>query len=211
MKRVLLKFQSNIFQVENILTLISLKLMDKRIEQGNLKYIEAHREITNICNELLKTLSFSKITFNEISKYSNYSKTTIYEHFDSDINLLFKNCLEYFRNSFLSSLILTDDYKKNILHIYKKFFNFGINNSLYFKNLHMIAVNLNTLDNPQYQYKSIISETLLENFRLHNAKLDGVTYWALATNILLQVGDSFFDINKEKQHFFYILMKDLKK
>ena len=60
-------------------------------------------------SSLLKIKSFSDINLNEVAKLSKYSKTTIYQHFDSGLNLLYLDTLISFRDELLSKINLTED------------------------------------------------------------------------------------------------------
>lgn len=183
--------------------------MDKRIEIGRDKYNLAHKEFILICTELLKDKSFSNVNFNLITKESTYSKTTLYNHFDSDINLLFKECLIYFRDELISKFILTDDSSNNIKNIYRTYFQEAFENPLYFKNMHMISIHLNTLNDKKYKYKSKIFELIKSNFENLDSNLDFISNWSYATILCLQIGNLDFDFESQKKQFFKNLEKNL--
>lgn len=185
--------------------------MDKRIEKGKEKFDLAHNEIISITYNLLKQKSFSNINFNEISKLSNYSKTTLYEHFDSDINLLFLETLLLYQKKLISTFKYLDDPIINIINIYKAIFNFVNSEPKLFKNIHMIAINLNTIGKNKYKYKSRIFLIIRENYNNLEFKVDFLPNWSLATLLCLQINNDDFDFENQKKQFFKKLKKDLTK
>lgn len=54
-------------------------------------------------------------------------------------------CLIQFRDELISEFILTNDPVKNIKTIYRIYFKKASDNPLYFKNMHIISIHLNTL------------------------------------------------------------------
>lgn len=183
--------------------------MDKRIEIGKEKYDLAHNEIISITYNLLKEKSFSNINFNSISKLSNYSKTTLYEHFNSDINLLFRETLLLYQKKLILTFKYLDDPVNNIINIYKAIFNFANSEPKLFKNMHMIAINLNTIGKNEYKYKNKIFLIIKENYNNLKFKVNFIPNWSLATLLCLQINNDDFDFENQKKQFFNRLKKDL--
>ena len=73
--------------------------MDKRKVVAKNKYESVHEELLEVGTKLLSSDRLTEISLNSISEYTNISKTTIYEHFNSSFNV------------FLSEVIL---------HVWKK-------------------------------------------------------------------------------------------
>jgi AcrR family transcriptional regulator len=183
--------------------------VDKRIKIGKEKFNLAHNEIILITYNLLKIKSFSNINFNAISKLSNYSKTTLYEHFDSDINLLYLETLLLYQKKLISTFKYLDDPINNIINIYKAIFDFANSEPKLFKNMHMIAINLNTIGKNEYKYKSRIFLIIRENYNNLDFKLNFIQNWSLATLLCLQINNADFDFEYQKKQFFKSLKKDL--
>jgi len=181
--------------------------VDKRVEVGKEKYTQHHREIVTISYDLLKHKSFINISFHEISKFTSISKTTIYDHFYSDINLLFLETLLLYQKNLISTFKNLSDPKKNIINIYESIFNFANVDPLLFKNMHMISINLNTLNQKKYKYKSKIYKIIKNNYQELTIENYFLTHWSLATLLCLQIQNSDFDFSIQKKLFF----KDLKK
>ena len=60
--------------------------MDKRKLVAKNKYDSVHNELLEVGVRLLSSERLTEISLNTISEYTNVSKTTIYEHFNSSFN-----------------------------------------------------------------------------------------------------------------------------
>ena len=112
--------------------------MDKRKLVGKNKYESVHEELLEVGTKLLSSERLTEISLNSISEYTNISKTTIYEHFNSSFNV------------FLSEVILhvwkkirkiyygktNDDPISNILLIFRTWHEFNFENLLLARNIY---------------------------------------------------------------------------
>lgn len=98
---------------------------------------------------------------------------------------------------------------KNIFIIYKGIFNYSSKNPLYFKNMHMIALHLNTINNPKYKFESKIFNLIKKNYKLLNKNIDYLPHWSLATLICLQSNNLDFNFSLYSERFLNDLKKSL--
>ena len=112
--------------------------MDKRKLVAKNKYESVHEELLEVGTKLLSSERLTEISLNSISEYTNISKTTIYEHFNSSFNV------------FLSEVILhvwkkirkiyygktNDDPISNILLIFRTWHEFNFENLLLARNIY---------------------------------------------------------------------------
>ena len=112
--------------------------MDKRKLVAKNKYDSVHEELLEVGTKLLSSERLTEISLNSISEYTNISKTTIYEHFNSSFNV------------FLSEVILhvwkkirkiyydktNDDPISNILLIFRTWHEFNFENLLLARNIY---------------------------------------------------------------------------
>lgn len=154
--------------------------MDKRKTVGTNKYKNAHQEMIVKANQILATSSFLDLTFQNLSKNSNYSKTTIYFHFNSNINFLYQDVLNSFRNEIYS--IVSKQNNENprnfILEIYKKIFEYIDMNPNLYKNLFLIAI---LLSGTEYKTKDLVTPLLNDATLKLNKKLDFQDHWSRFT------------------------------
>ena len=112
--------------------------MDKRKLVAKNKYESVHEELLEVGTKLLSSERLTEISLNSISEYTNISKTTIYEHFNSSFNV------------FLSEVILhvwkkirkiyygktNEDPISNILLIFRTWHEFNFENLLLARNIY---------------------------------------------------------------------------
>ena len=112
--------------------------MDKRKIVAKNKYESVHEELLEVGTKLLSSERLTEISLNSISEYTNISKTTIYEHFNSSFNV------------FLSEVILhvwkkireiyygktNEDPISNILLIFRTWHEFNFKNLLLARNIY---------------------------------------------------------------------------
>lgn len=170
--------------------------MDKRKAVGTNKYKTAHKEMILKANQILATSSFLDLTFQNLSKVSNYSKTTIYFHFDSNILFLYQDILNFFREEIYSIVSkLNNENPRNFIRgIYKKIFEYiDVNPNLY-KNLFLIAV---LLSGTQYKTNDLVTPILKDATLKLNNKLDFQEHWSRFTAHSIQYAISD-DLNEKK-------------
>ena len=112
--------------------------VDKRKLVAKNKYESVHEELLEVGTKLLSSERLTEISLNSISEYTNISKTTIYEHFNSSFNV------------FLSEVILhvwkkirkiyygktNEDPISNILLIFRTWHEFNFENLLLARNIY---------------------------------------------------------------------------
>jgi len=171
--------------------------MDKRKTVGSNKYNTAHKEMIVKANQILATSNFLDLTFQKLSKNSNYSKTTIYFHFDSNIFFLYQDVLNSFRNEIYSivSKLNNENPRNFILETYKKIFEYiDLNPNLY-KNLFLIAL---IISGTNYKTNDLVTPLLKAATLKINKKLDFQEHWSLFTAHSIQYATSN-DLNEKKR------------
>ncbi len=58
-------------------------MVDERVVRAQQKYDEVHKELLLAGVELLSTKPISSLSLNSLADYTNVSKTSIYNHFNS--------------------------------------------------------------------------------------------------------------------------------
>lgn len=177
--------------------------MDKRKTVGINKYNIAHKAMIVKANQILATSNFLDLTFQNISKTSNYSKTTIYFHFDSNIFLLYQDVLNSFREEIYSrvSKLNNENPRNFILETYKRIFEYiDLNPNLY-KNLYLIAI---LISGSKYKTKDLVSPLLKDATLKINKKLDFQEHWSRFTAHSIQYATSkHLNEKKRVKELFY--------
>ena len=112
--------------------------MDQRRVVAKNKYESVHEELLEVGSKLLSNEILTDISLNSISEYTNISKTTIYEHFDSSFNKFLLQVIEYTWNriQLIYSDRLSDDPIKNISTIFQTWHQFNHENLILTRNIY---------------------------------------------------------------------------
>jgi AcrR family transcriptional regulator len=84
-----------------------MKKLDKREVRAWQKFDKVHIELLEAGKELLSEKPISSLTLNGLSKYTDISKTSIYNHFNSSTEQFYYDLIVYLRNTML------DEFTKN--------------------------------------------------------------------------------------------------
>lgn len=124
-----------------------MNTVDKRIENAREKHRIVHQYLISKSKQILASGSFLDLSFQSLAKYSKYSKTTIYSHFDSDIYNLYLDMINSFRaemNKSAENIILPvknkSGVKNQIIKIYEMLFDYIKKNPNLYTNLFLISV-----------------------------------------------------------------------
>jgi len=159
--------------------------MDKRKTVGTEKFNLVHRELISKSKQILASSSFLDLTFQNLSKSSNYSKTTIYYHFNSDINLLYHDVLKSFRIEISKNIeeMNIKDSKQYIFSIYENIFDYIEFNPNLYKNLFLIAV---LLTGTNYIGQDQVTPLLEKLTIATNKKINFKEHWSRFTAVSIQ-------------------------
>ena len=84
-----------------------MKKIDKREVRAWQKFDKVHIELLEAGVELLSEKAISSLTLNSLAKYTDISKTSIYNHFNSSPEQFYYDLIVYLRNHLL------DEFTKN--------------------------------------------------------------------------------------------------
>jgi hypothetical protein len=100
--------------------------MDKRIVLGREKYNYVHSDLFNEGYELLSEMKLVEFNLKKLADYSKYSMTTVYEHFESSVNVFLVEFFEHMRNRRIEEYqqMYTLNEKENIVQMFTKFLDF---------------------------------------------------------------------------------------
>ena len=112
--------------------------MDKRKVVAKNKYESVHEELLEVGSKLLSNEILTDISLNSISEYTNISKTTIYEHFESSFDNFLLQVIEHTwsRIKLLYADKLSDDPIANVLTIFRTWHQFNHDNLILTRNIY---------------------------------------------------------------------------
>ena len=96
-------------------------MVDERVVRAQQKYDEVHKELLLAGVELLSTKPISSLSLNSLADYTNVSKTSIYNHFNSSPEHFYYDVLVYCRNYVLKTFNENEpsDSKKKVIYFYE--------------------------------------------------------------------------------------------
>ena len=111
--------------------------MDKRILVGREKYNYVHSDLFGEGYQLLSEMKLTEFNLKKLADYSKYSMTTVYEHFESSLDVFL---IEFFKNLRKNKIeeyqqMYTLDEKENILLMFTKFLDFMNDEFILWSNL----------------------------------------------------------------------------
>ena len=111
--------------------------MDKRIILGRKKYNYVHSDLIDEGYELLSEIKLVEFNLKKLGDYSKYSMTTVYEHFESSIDVFFIEFFKALRKSRIEEYqqMYTLNDKENIVLMFTKFLDFMNNEFILWANL----------------------------------------------------------------------------
>jgi len=101
-------------------------LMDKRITLGQKKYAYVHLTLFDEGYKLLSRIKLVDFNLKKLADSSKYSLTTVYEHFNSSVEIFLIEFFVYLRKKRIEEYqqIYTLDEKENIILMFTKFSEF---------------------------------------------------------------------------------------
>ena len=111
--------------------------MDKRITLGRNKYKYVHTALFEEGYELLSQIKLGDFNLKKLADYSKYSLTTVYEHFESSVEVFFIGFFDHLRKKRKKEYqqIYTHNEKENIIIMFTKFSEFMTSEFLLWANL----------------------------------------------------------------------------
>ena len=111
--------------------------MDKRITLGKKKFSYVHLDLFDEGYELLSQITLIDFNLKKLADYSKYSITTVYEHFESSIDIFLIEFFGYLRKKRIEEYqqIYTLNGKENIVQMFTKFTDFMNDELLLWTNL----------------------------------------------------------------------------
>ena len=111
--------------------------MDKRIALGRNKYNYVHTALFEEGYELLSQIKLGDFNLKKLADYSKYSLTTVYEHFESSVEVFFIGFFDHLRKKRKKEYqqIYTHNEKENIIIMFTKFSEFMTSEFLLWTNL----------------------------------------------------------------------------
>jgi hypothetical protein len=96
-------------------------MVDERVVRAQQKYDEVHRELLEAGVKLLSTKPMSSLSLNSLAEYTNVSKTSIYNHFNSSPDHFYYDILVFSRNYVLKEFNESkpSDSKQKIIYFYE--------------------------------------------------------------------------------------------
>lgn len=96
-------------------------MVDERVVRAQQKYDEVHKELLEAGVKLLSTKPISSLSLNSLAEYTNVSKTSIYNHFNSSPEHFYYDILVYCRNYVLNVFNENEpsDSKQKIIYFYE--------------------------------------------------------------------------------------------
>ena len=112
--------------------------MDKRKLVAKNKYEAVHEELLEVGTKLLSSERLTEISLNSISEYTNISKTTIYDHFNSSFNVFLSEVIIHvgkkIQNIYTENL--SQDPSSNTLLIFRTWYEFNFTNIMLMRNIY---------------------------------------------------------------------------
>ena len=135
--------------------------MDKRIILGRKKYNYVHMALLKDGYELLSQLNLVDFNLKKLADHSKYSITTVYEHFDSSVEVFLIEFFGYLRKKRIEEYqqIYTVNEKENIKLMFIKFSKFMNDEHLLWRNLKAARV---LIDNTEIKPFFLIDELVLQ-------------------------------------------------
>ena len=96
-------------------------MVDERVVRAQQKYDEVHKELLEAGVKLLSTKPISSLSLNSLAEYTNVSKTSIYNHFNSSPEHFYYDILVFCRNYVLKEFNENEpsDSKQKIIYFYE--------------------------------------------------------------------------------------------
>ena len=96
-------------------------MVDERVVRAQQKYDKVHKELLEAGIKLLSTKPISSLSLNSLAAYTDVSKTSIYNHFNSSPEHFYYDILVYCRNYMLEIFNNTapKDSKQKIIYFYE--------------------------------------------------------------------------------------------
>ncbi len=112
--------------------------VDKRRIVAQNKYENVHKELLEVGSKLLSNERLTDISLNSLSEYTNISKTTIYEHFDSSFNNFLSQVIEHSwkKIKLIYNDKLSNNPTENILTIFGTWHEYNQKNILLTRNIY---------------------------------------------------------------------------
>jgi hypothetical protein len=111
--------------------------MDKRVIAGREKYNFVHSDLFGEGYQLLSEMKLIEFNLKKLADYSKYSMTTVYEHFESSLDVFLIEFFEYLRKKRIEEYqqMYTLDEKENIVLMFTKFLDFMNDEFILWSNL----------------------------------------------------------------------------
>ena len=95
-------------------------MVDARVLRAQEKYDEVHKELIEAGIKLLSIKPISSLSLNSLAEYTEVSKTSIYNHFNSSPEHLYYDILVHCRNYMLEIFNDTspEDPKQKIIYLF---------------------------------------------------------------------------------------------
>ena len=96
-------------------------MVDERVVRAQQNYDEVHKELLEAGVKLLSTKPISSLSLNSLAEYTNVSKTSIYNHFNSSPEHFYYDILVFCRNYVLKEFNENEpsDSKQKIIYFYE--------------------------------------------------------------------------------------------
>jgi AcrR family transcriptional regulator len=113
-------------------------MVDERVVRAQQKYDDIHRELLEAGVKLLSTKPISSLSLNSLAEYTNVSKTSIYNHFNSSPEHFYYDILVYCRNYVLKKFNENEpsDTKQKIIYFYEVYIQLMKENKILSLNLY---------------------------------------------------------------------------
>ena len=113
-------------------------MVDERVVRAQQKYDKVHKELLLAGVELLSTKPISSLSLNSLADYTNVSKTSIYNHFNSSPEHFYYDILVYCRNYVLKAFNENEpsDPKKKVIYFYEVYIRLMKENKILCLNLY---------------------------------------------------------------------------
>ena len=113
-------------------------MVDERVVRAQQKYDEVHKELLEAGVKLLSTKPISSLSLNSLAEYTNVSKTSIYNHFNSSPEHFYYDILVFCRNYVLKEFNENEpsDSKQKIIYFYEVYIKLMKENKILSLNLY---------------------------------------------------------------------------
>ena len=113
-------------------------MVDERVVRAQNKYDVVHKELLEAGVKLLSTKPISSLSLNSLAEYTQVSKTSIYNHFNSSPEHFYYDLIVYLRNYVLNAFNENepDDPKEKIIYLYETYIRLMKGNKILCLNLY---------------------------------------------------------------------------